>query len=861
MTIHNLPNAPYKKFFGRSESIEKIKETLIKGGTFIASIDGVGGIGKTALAYYFCKEVLVPSKEFDYIVWITSKKTVFDAFSKEILIKVIDNEFSGIETLIDTTLQVVGLEELVSNPLDDKRKFFEEEIVTNPIFFVLDNLENVEDDKFFDYITKKFNQFSANNRKLKVLTTSRKRKKIADFPIDVEGLALEDALRMLKYLAKQFNVKAILNTDDLHNVGALERVGNIPLGIEFIVGQMALGKSLGQVYRELQGYPSLEKVTDPEEKKKVLSEIIMFSFKDMYEALDKDHERVFKTVAALQKHKKKDEELPFELLMSITKLPKEKLDQILENLIDNKLVMLSKQDYSISQLAINFVSQIYEQFGQFEDEVIQAKQAIFSTDYKPKNKVDMLLETVNRHLEKNEYVEAEVFLSDLILHYKNDYRLYYELAKIQRVLKKFPKSVENFKEATILEPNNKKIWYDWIDMEDSSQRHGIALSLIDDALEKTNRDISILIQKLYIYKFKKDYDKLRKEVRKYTNIYISESRKDDYIKLLRTWKNIEYGLIKEEQESQYIEAAEELISEEPDKEKQLQILYELLRVAKKYSNEDRVGQINRKIRKVKDSIKSSMGTRIKILNKHWNDKEYEKAKREARSILKWFDDEDDVDSHSQDLPHYTSALRVLLQILATERDYEKIITVFEVNKRLGYIDQQCKNIYEKAKKEIIQLDKDELIKEICNSIQHSEINLRNLVMWSFQNNENTFVNYIILKNKKEWVEQWKMNRSRAMQSHNSIIYYSDLGQLRDIIDWCESAILTNVQTLYPKQKNNIESYFKKAKDYLKTYVHRERNEAFHSRLQSLGIKELKPISSDTERLLDLTQEINDLLNI
>ena len=69
---HNLPNPPYKRFFGREESIRKIKETLIEGGTFIASVDGVGGIGKTALAYYFCKEILVPEERFNYIVWLKS---------------------------------------------------------------------------------------------------------------------------------------------------------------------------------------------------------------------------------------------------------------------------------------------------------------------------------------------------------------------------------------------------------------------------------------------------------------------------------------------------------------------------------------------------------------------------------------------------------------------------------------------------------------------------------------------------------------------------------------------------------------------------------------------------------------------
>ncbi len=57
--LHNLPNQPYKKFFGRTDAINKINDELIEGGTYIASIDGVGGIGKTALTYYFCKEILV----------------------------------------------------------------------------------------------------------------------------------------------------------------------------------------------------------------------------------------------------------------------------------------------------------------------------------------------------------------------------------------------------------------------------------------------------------------------------------------------------------------------------------------------------------------------------------------------------------------------------------------------------------------------------------------------------------------------------------------------------------------------------------------------------------------------------------
>ena len=94
-------------------------ETLINGGTFIASIDGVGGIGKTALAYYFCKEILLPSNQFDYLIWLTAKETVFDPFSRDLMIKEVRSSFRGIEELIDTILSVIKLEELINEPLEE----------------------------------------------------------------------------------------------------------------------------------------------------------------------------------------------------------------------------------------------------------------------------------------------------------------------------------------------------------------------------------------------------------------------------------------------------------------------------------------------------------------------------------------------------------------------------------------------------------------------------------------------------------------------------------------------------------------------------------------------------------------------
>lgn len=123
----------------------------------------------TALAHYFCKEFLISQNTFDYIVWITAKKSVFDPLSKDSMIKPVINDFYGTESLIDVTLQVTGCDEILERDFEYKKEFVEGEILRSKrIFFVLDNLENIDDKDFFDYITKGFNKFSAKNRDLKV---------------------------------------------------------------------------------------------------------------------------------------------------------------------------------------------------------------------------------------------------------------------------------------------------------------------------------------------------------------------------------------------------------------------------------------------------------------------------------------------------------------------------------------------------------------------------------------------------------------------------------------------------------------------------------------------------------------------
>jgi tetratricopeptide (TPR) repeat protein len=854
-TEHNLPPQPYKKFFGRQESVDKIMETLIEGGTFIASIDGVGGIGKTALAYYFCKEILLPIDRFDYIVWLTAKETVFDPFSRDLRIKVLRSSFRGIEELIDTILSVIKFEELIDKPLEEKKRFVEDGVLkSEKIFLVLDNLESIEDDQFFDYIRQDFNKFAATNRFLKVLTTSRKRKKIADFPIEIEGLAIEDALMMLKYLAAEYNIKDILNATDHDNIMLIEKVGRIPLGIEFIIGQMALGKSRGQIYEELQGYPSLEDAKSESEKRKILSDIILFSFKDMYETLTDEQQYVFKVITALVRNRtKSDPPISFELLMSITGYKKQELETYLESLIDNNLITITKDnEYVISQMAINFVKQYYDDFGEIEDEIVEKKNRIVKGGYKALDKVELFLNNVRELIDNNRFEEAETRLLDA-LDVTPDARIYFELAKVQKTLNKFLRAEDNFRIASELNPTNTKIWLEWINMEDNRRRHNIALQLTEKAIEKTNNDVSLVLQRINILKFQRKFDQIRDEVKRYLEIYDKEGRQDEYLRLLRNWKNIEYNLFKETsiQPKYYFEAVEILIEKESDIETRIQLCREALKVSYKTGQVDKKKSFEKKLKNLENKAIRDIPSRIKKLNKLFNDKYYDEAKKEARKILNWAYEDEEHEECSK------NSLRVLLQILSSEKDYDRVILTFEDYKLVGFKDKNCIDVYEKAKREKKLKEKNEIIGKIMLNIQECEAKLRQLVMWSLDNKEEKLVELVKSKNKSEWIDQWQLTKNKALKKDEVLIYYSDLSQLRSVLSWVKSEITNKIQD--NSKKNQIKELLNNTVVYLENYISKERNESFHSRLQLYEIEELNDFLVDTRRTLETINKIMELI--
>jgi len=231
--------------------------------------------------------------------------------------------------------------------------------------------------------------------------------------------------------------------------------------------------------------------------------------------------------------------------------------------------------------------------------------------------------------------------------------------------------------------------------------------------------------------------------------------------------------------------------------------------------------------------------RVKKLNQLFNSKNYDEAKKEARKILNWISLDDNEKENAK------NALRVLLQITATEKDYDRIIMIFDDYQEIGYSDDNCHSIYKKAKKEKLNMELEELIEKISVNLQKIEIALRNILVTVIGNDED-LCNIVISKGKDEWVEQWKNTKKKSLKDDLSIIHYSDLSHIRSLLSWKKSSIVNMCENKFRYQAKD---YIKKIIAYLENYITKERNETFHSRLQFASKDELNEILVDTNRLL------------
>lgn len=239
---NNLPRPDYSLFVGREQEKAKIIERLspLKHGGVI-TIDGVGGVGKSALAlevaYYYLNnyQVLPEAERFEAIIWTSAKQKVLTITGVRSRPQVLRN-LEDIYTAISVTL---GREDIIRAKPEEQAILVTTALSERRTLLIVDNLETIDDENLLGFLQ----ELPLN---AKAIVTTRHRIDVA-YPVRLTGLSEREALTLIESECKEKDVHIDINdARDLY-----KRTGGLPLAIVLSVGQIIYGYSIKTVLAKL----------------------------------------------------------------------------------------------------------------------------------------------------------------------------------------------------------------------------------------------------------------------------------------------------------------------------------------------------------------------------------------------------------------------------------------------------------------------------------------------------------------------------------------------------------------------------------------------------------------------------------
>jgi tetratricopeptide (TPR) repeat protein len=233
----NLPRRPY--FVGRENELKAVLQSLQPASrTFIIGIEGIGGVGKSALAVevsYRCIE----SDLFESVIWISAKESILTLRGIEPIIP----EAKSLSDILITIGTSLGNPTIGNLSIQDQIKKAYQLLARRTTLLILDNFESLskkEQSDILDFLRR-------TPTALKIIITSRER--VAEGQIiRLQGLSFVESNALLEWDAQQKNIQ--LTSDQ--NKYLVDLTGGLPLALLWVQGQIAvLGYSVTQVLDKL----------------------------------------------------------------------------------------------------------------------------------------------------------------------------------------------------------------------------------------------------------------------------------------------------------------------------------------------------------------------------------------------------------------------------------------------------------------------------------------------------------------------------------------------------------------------------------------------------------------------------------
>lgn len=243
---HNLPQPDYGKFIGRGEEQTKILAKLRPyphSTNSVITIDGIGGIGKSALALEVSLHFLrnyknLPLKErFDAIVWTSAKRTCLKPDRGIISRK---KAFKNLDDICQTIAIVLQIEELFQTQSEDRIELIIDKLTQKRTLLIVDNLETVDDTAVMEFIQDLL------PAPTKAIVTTRHRIDVA-YPIRLRGMPWNDA----EMLIQQECQKKEVNLSNEQKRKLFDRTGGVPLAIVWSIAQVGFGYRMNSILKKL----------------------------------------------------------------------------------------------------------------------------------------------------------------------------------------------------------------------------------------------------------------------------------------------------------------------------------------------------------------------------------------------------------------------------------------------------------------------------------------------------------------------------------------------------------------------------------------------------------------------------------
>lgn len=494
LDLNNMPPPDYYEFVGRADYIEEAMK-LLTGRAYVISVDGIGGVGKSALAYEVALKCW-KEKLFDAVVWVSAKSERLKITGIEDIVP----SLTTYDSLIDTILSVLGFNPKSHETMEDKRITADKILEEVKTLLVVDNLETVDDQDVLGFL-KELPDPS------KALVTSRKRIGEVERVLQLKEFTPEESRELLevecKYRKLDFS-KIDKYSEKLH-----ELTGGIPLALKIIVGW-------------LESRLSVEKIM--ENLKNGGDDILSFCFKESYENLmDDDARKVFSIFPVLPQFATKEQ------IGAASMIEGKRLDKALETLTNLALLNISEEEieeekvifYSMLPLTLKFSqSKLSEKRG-LEKDARKALAKYFELHMGTQEALKqygLALEDLGGPF-KSEKGRMSAIIANLALatyqrgNYRKAIRLFKQAIKTDRKLSysyqmwatverqegNYGKANELFAEASKLNPNNPIIWSSWAMLKKDEGDLISAENMLEKA-QPLRPDNSRLFQQLAVVK-------------------------------------------------------------------------------------------------------------------------------------------------------------------------------------------------------------------------------------------------------------------------------------------------------------------------------------------------------------------------